>query len=112
MKRIVRTKNDARAARVRAKVRGGDRPRLTVFRSNMHIWAQIVDDAKGTTIAAAGDQGLKGTKTERATAVGVALAALALDKKIKAVVFDRGSYRFHGRVKALAEAARKGGLAF
>ena len=112
MKRIIRTKNDARAARVRAKVRGGDRPRLTVFRSNMHIWAQIVDDTKGITIAAAGDSGLKGTKIERATAVGAELARLAKDKKVEAVVFDRGSYRFHGRVLALAEAARKGGLAF
>ena len=93
------------------------RPRLAVFRSHKSIYAQIIDDTKGKTLVAASEKTVKWpkkklTKTERAFAVGEALAAKALKKKIKAVVFDRRKYLYHGRVKALAEGARKGGLEF
>jgi len=92
------------------------RPRLTVFRSNKHISAQIVDDVKQKTIAAASSLHLKSTaklpKTEAARLVGELLAKKAKVGKIAAVRFDRRHYRFHGRVKALAESARKGGLNF
>lgn len=90
------------------------RLRLTVFRSNQAIYAQIIDDQKGRTLAAANSLKLKtqDTKTKKAFAVGEQLAKKALKKKIKKVTFDRGSYRYHGRVKALAEGARKGGLLF
>ena len=93
------------------------RPRLAVFRSHKSIYAQIIDDAKGKTLVAANEKSIKWpkkklTKTEKALAVGEALATKALKKKIKEVVFDRRKYRYHGRVKALAEGARKGGLVF
>lgn len=100
-----------RAKRVRSKLRSvSSNPRLSVFRSNSHIWAQVIDDQKGQTLASASDAKLKGTKTERAAAVGQAIATQALKQGIKRVVFDRGPYRFHGRVKALADAAIKQGL--
>lgn len=100
-----------RATRVRNKLAAvAARPRLTVFRSNKHLWAQIIDDQKGITLIAANDQALKGTKTEKANALGVNLAKAAKAKKIKAVVFDRGPYRYHGRIKAVAEAAKNEGL--
>lgn len=102
-----------RALRVRASLRrGGNRPRLSVYRSDAHIWAQIIDDTNHKTIVAASDLGLKGTKTEKSKAVGVKIAQAALTAKITSVVFDRGSYRYHGRVRALAEAARSAGLTF
>ncbi len=85
-------------------MRVSDRPRLSVFRSNRFISAQVIDDRRGVTLAAA--------KGEEPAAVGERIAKIATDKKIAKVVFDRGPYRFHGRVKALAEAARKGGLKF
>jgi len=86
-------------------------PRLSVFRSNVHISAQIIDDQSGRTLVAASDYSLsKGTKIERAQAVGASLAKLALSAKITQVVFDRGPYRYHGRIKALAESARQTGL--
>jgi len=97
------------------------RPRLAVFRSLRAIYAQIIDDEKGKTLVAASEKDLaqaakktakKMTKTERARMVGEILARKALKKKVKAVVFDRRNYRYHGRVKALAEGARKGGLEF
>jgi len=95
------------------------RPRLCVFRSNAHIYAQIVDDASGTTVAAAStvDAETKGAvknggNIAAAKEVGKIVAKRALDKGIKAVVFDRGGYIYHGRVKALAEAAREAGLKF
>ena len=90
------------------------RPRLSVFRSCRAIYAQIIDDQKGRTLVAASNFKLavKGNKTVQARAVGELLAKKALKKKIKKIVFDRGSYRYHGRVKALAEGARKGGLIF
>lgn len=89
-----------------------ERPRLSVFRSSQHIYAQIIDDSTGKTLAAGSDIGLKGPKKTRALAVGEAVAKLALTKKIKKVVFDRGGSKYHGRVAALAEGARKGGLDF
>ena len=89
------------------------RPRLAVFKSSQHIYAQVIDDSKGMTLAAASDLALKtGTKTEKATQVGEELAKKALAKKVKSIVFDRGGFRYHGRVQALADGARKGGLEF
>lgn len=96
-----------------------ERPRLNVFRSLNHIYAQVIDDSKGHTIVSAStidpevEAQLKGLKkTEQARIVGKALAERALSQGIKKVVFDRGGYRYHGRVKALADAAREGGLEF
>ncbi|MEK7636998.1 MAG: 50S ribosomal protein L18 [Patescibacteria group bacterium] len=104
-----------RHRRVRARISGtADRPRLAVFRSHAHIEAQLIDDVAGHTLVSATDRPLnaKATKTERAAAVGTELAAKARTQKITTVVFDRGGYQYHGRVKALAEAARAGGLIF
>lgn len=102
-----------RRRRIRAKVSGtADRPRLAVRRSVQHISAQLIDDTTGKTLCSANDRGLKGTKSERASAVGKLLAEKAQTKKISAVVFDRGGYQYHGRVQALAEAARQAGLTF
>jgi large subunit ribosomal protein L18 len=91
-----------------------DRLRLSVFRSAKHVYAQIIDDAKGVTVAEANSKSLAptGKKTDQAKAVGAALAERALAAGIRRVVFDRGPYRYHGRVKALAEGAREGGLEF
>jgi large subunit ribosomal protein L18 len=115
----VLTKREARMRRhrrVRAKVSGtAERPRLVVFRSNRGIFAQLVDDACGRTLAAAGWTALgaaKGSKTDQAAQVGKALAAEAKKAGIERCVFDRGGYLYHGRVKALAEGAREGGLQF
>ncbi|HIU23100.1 MAG TPA: 50S ribosomal protein L18 [Candidatus Fimihabitans intestinipullorum] len=108
----------ARHARVRAKVSGTPEvPRLNVFRSNQNIFAQIIDDTKGTTLVSASsiDKDLKlanGSNIEAATKVGELIAKRAKEAKIKKVVFDRGGYLYHGRVKALAEAARANGLEF
>ena len=106
-----------RHRRVRGKVRGtAERPRLAVFRSNRGIFAQLVDDDAGKTVAAASWVGLaksfKGDKTEQAAEVGKRLAAAAKKAGVESVVFDRGGYLYHGRVKALAEGAREGGLSF
>ena len=101
--------------RTRRKVRvaAGERLRLSVFRSSKHIYAQIIDDSKGVTLASASSAAVKtGTKTDTAAAVGKALAEAATAKGVTKVVFDRGAYRYHGRVKALADAAREGGLDF
>jgi large subunit ribosomal protein L18 len=90
-------------------------PRLSVFRSNQHIWAQIIDDKHGKTLVSASTKtvkNLKGTKSEKAASVGQEIAKLALTKKIINIRFDRGLYRYHGRVKALADGARSGGLKF
>lgn len=101
---------------VRAKIVGtGARPRLSVFRSNVHIYAQVIDDEKSVTIASASDLKLKGgkmKKSEIAGAVGEAVAKAAIAKKVKKVIFDRNGFRYHGRIKALADGARKGGLEF
>ena len=104
-----------RHRRVRSKVRGtAERPRLAVFRSNRGIFAQLIDDESGRTIAGASWLGLsksfKGSKTEQAAEVGKRLADAAKKAGVEAAVFDRGGYLFHGRVKALADGAREGGL--
>lgn len=107
--------NERRKKRVRAKVRGtSERPRLSVFRSNRYIYAQLIDDTAGDTLVSASSKKIKSgrTKTEQAEAVGKMLAEEALDKGINKAVFDRGGYRYHGRVKALAEGAREKGLEF
>jgi large subunit ribosomal protein L18 len=104
-----------RHRRVRKNVRGvADRPRLAVFRSSNHIYAQVIDDDRGHTLASATSLELKSgdTKTVTAKAVGEAIAKQALAAGVTKVVFDRGGYKYHGRVKALAEAARSGGLSF
>ena len=106
-----------RRRRVRAKVSGtAERPRLAVFRSNLGIYAQLIDDHEGKTLASASSLALpktfKGTKTDQAAEVGKRLAAAAEKAGIKACVFDRAGYLYHGRVKALAEGAREGGLEF
>jgi large subunit ribosomal protein L18 len=113
------TKPQARARRhrrIRGKVFGtAERPRLVVFRSNKGISAQLVDDDSGKTLAGASWVGLKsfsGNKTAQAAEVGKALAAAAKDAGVETCVFDRGGYLYHGRVKALAEGAREGGLRF
>jgi large subunit ribosomal protein L18 len=116
---------DTRAARarrhrrIRVSLSGTDqRPRLNVFRSLQHIYAQVIDDATGTTLAAASTNepdaraGGSGSKTERARSVGKTIAERAKEKGISAVVFDRGGYMYHGRIKALADAAREAGLEF
>ncbi len=101
-------------ARVRAKISGTTaRPRLSVYRSNNFIYAQLIDDAKGTTIASASDvKAKKGTKIERAAAVGAEIAKNGGAKGVKSVVFDRNGFKYTGRIKILADSARKEGLEF
>lgn len=113
-----------RHRRVRARIKGtAERPRLSVFRSNNHVWVQAVDDAAGRTLAAASDREAvlknprgrasrtdSGTRVDRARKVGELIAKRVLQKKIQAVVFDRGGYRYHGIIQAVAEGARNGGL--
>lgn len=114
------SKNDRRLRikrRIRKIVTGtAEQPRLAVFRSNKEIYAQIINDATGVTIVAASskqkDIKAKGTKTEIAAIVGKAIAEKATKAGIEKIAFDRGGYLYHGRVKALAEAAREGGLKF
>lgn len=104
-----------RRQRVRARIAGSpERPRLTIFRSLRHLVAQVIDDQGGRTIVAASDTEAKarGTGTERAAIVGELIAKKAIAKSIRSVVFDRRGYKYHGQVKALADAARKGGLQF
>lgn len=124
MKRKIRDDGERRRARralsIRKKVNGSaERPRLTVFRSLKHIYAQVIDDVSGTTLAAASTQSkdlaeaLKGLKkSEKAEKVGRKLAEVALAKGIEAVVFDRSGRPYHGRIAALAKGAREGGLKF
>ncbi len=105
-----------RHMRVRGKISGtAERPRLNVYRSNKNIYAQLIDDVEGVTLASAStlDSEVSGNnKTERAAGVGALVAKRANEKKITEVVFDRGGYLYHGRVQALAEAARENGLKF
>lgn len=112
-----------RKRRTRLKIRGtSERPRLSVFRSNKHIYVQIIDDSKGITLATASTRGKtlvksfkkkgSGGNIDAAKQVGADIAKKAKDAGVERVVFDRGSYLFHGRVKALADAAREGGLVF
>jgi large subunit ribosomal protein L18 len=113
----VRQARERRHRRVRRKIAGtAERPRLAVHRSNRGIEAQLIDDVEGKTLASASHLGVKktfkGTKSEQAAEVGKQLAAAAKKAGIEAVVFDRGGYLYHGRVKALADAAREGGLEF
>lgn len=128
-KRLLRI---ARRRRVRAKIFGtAERPRLSVFRSHNHIYAQLIDDATGKTLVAASDINVLGaggdnkdgkasprgakktqTKSEMAALIGKKLAQIAQEKQIKKVIFDRGGFAYHGRIKALADAAREAGLEF
>ena len=119
--RVRKTRRQVRHKRVRRKVFGSaERPRMAVFRSLNNIYVQIIDDTQGHTLAAASslDPDVRvqvnggAPKSEVAALVGDAIAERALDKGIKSVVFDRGGFKYHGRAKALAEAARKGGLVF
>ena len=112
---------ERRRQRLRFQLRrkSGGRPRLSVFRSGKNIYAQVIDDAQGRTLAAASslekdlrEAGKTGANIEAATAVGKLIAERARAAGVEKVVFDRGSYLYHGRVKALAEAAREGGLSF
>ncbi len=101
--------------RIRTKINGtGQKPRLSVFRSNKDIYAQLIDDATGTTLAAANSRqkgaSTTGNKSDRSTEVGREIARKAKDLGIETCVFDRGGYLYHGRVKAVAEGAREGGL--
>jgi large subunit ribosomal protein L18 len=115
------TPRKRRHVRVRARVQGtAQRPRLNVFRSSAHIYAQLIDDGRGHTLAAASDleeavkerAGDSATKTARAKAVGEVIAERAKEAGVDTIVFDRGGFLYHGRVKAVAEAAREAGLKF
>jgi len=117
MKLSTREARARRQRRVRGKVSGSaERPRLVVFRSNLGIYAQLVDDGSGRTLTSAGWKGLaksfKGNKTDQAREVGKLIADRAKKAGYEAVVFDRAGYLYHGRVKALADGAREGGLKF
>ncbi len=104
-----------RHIRIRAKINGtAEKPRLVIYRSLSNHYAQLVDDVKHVTILSCDDLKSKdkGTKSERAKKVGMEIAKLALEKKITTCVFDRNGYRYHGRVKAIADGAREGGLKF
>ncbi len=105
-----------RQRRVRAKISGTDKkPRLCVFRSNKHIYVQLIDDTQKKTILSASDKSLKKgkmTKVDLGKEIGKMIAKKALEKKIEKVIFDRGPYKYHGRIKAVAEGAREGGLKF
>ena len=112
---------ERRTGRVRRALKkaAGSRPRLSIFRSSKHIYAQVIDDVKGQTIASASsmektmrDGGKTGANIDAAKAVGKLVAERATGKGVKEVVFDRGRFLYHGRVKALADAAREGGLSF
>ena len=105
-----------RQRRVRGKIIGtSETPRLSVFRSNNHIYVQLIDDASKKTLFGISDRHItkaEGTKISVAKLLGMEIAKMAVEKKITKVMFDRGSYRYHGRVKAVAEGAREGGLQF
>ena len=114
-----RAARQRRHRRIRVQLSGtGQRPRLNVFRSLQHIYAQVIDDTSGITLAAASTHeadsraSVKGSKTDRARVVGKTIAEREREKGIDSVVFDRGGYLYHGRVKALADAAREAGLDF
>ncbi|SRR5260221_821178 len=110
------TARQQRVTRIRNKVRGTkDRPRLSVYRSNTSTYAQIIDDTIGKTLLGVSGKTLQqasGTKTEKGKALGIALAEKAKKQKITKVVFDKGAYKYHGRIKAVADGAREGGLEF
>ena len=110
----LREKRIVRHRRVRAKIKGTSKlPRLSVFRSSKYIYLQVIDDAAGKTLFGISDRSIeKGTKFEKAYKLGKAAAGKILEKNIKKIVFDRGGFRYHGRVKALADGLREGGLIF
>jgi len=115
----VKARTDRRRATVRRAIKDAatGRARLTVFRSSKHIYAQVIDDQKGATVAAASSlekdmRSKTGANVDAAKAVGKLVAQRAIEKGVKSVVFDRGGYLYHGRIKALADAAREGGLQF
>lgn len=111
----IHVRRNRRRVRVRSRVFGtAERPRLSVFRSSKHIYAQVIDDVTGKTLAQASSSTLKvaGKKTDKSVSVGTEVAQKAKTVGITKVVFDRGGYRYHGRVKALADAAREAGLEF
>ncbi len=115
MKMTVRERQARIHSRVRKTINGtAARPRLNIFRSNKGIYAQVIDDVSGTTLAAASSKEVTttGTKTDKSKAVGQLVAEKAKAAGVGSVVFDRGGYLYHGRVKALAEGAREGGLDF
>jgi len=102
---------DRRHRRIRARISGTAlRPRLAIFRSNKHLYAQLIDDVKAITLAQANDSELKGKVADRATALGELIATRAKEHAIESAVFDRGGYQYMGRIKAIADGARKGGL--
>ncbi len=107
-------KRERRHSRIRAKVKGtAERPRLSVYKSNRYISGQIINDEKGVTLVSFTTKGLKGVKAQEASrTAGKELAKLALDKKVKMVVFDRGGFLYTGRVRDFAEGVREGGLTF
>lgn len=111
---MLKSKREARHKSIRRKVSGTpEKPRVAVYRSTQHIYAQIINDVEGKTLAASSDVKIeKGTKIEKAKQVGLSLAQQAVKNKINQVVFDRGGIKYHGRVAALAEGLRKGGLKF
>lgn len=111
---VKKLNTERRRKRIRAKISGtSETPRLSVFKSNRFTYSQLIDDTKGMTIVAFSSEKAKGkTKTEKAKATGMEIAKLALAKKIKEVVFDRGGFRYTGRIKALADGAREAGLKF
>jgi len=103
--------------RIRAKIKGTEKyPRLSIFRSNKYIYAQLIDDLNGKTLVSVSDIKInkknKLNKTEKAKEIGFSLAKKAINNKIKKIIFDRGGYKYHGRIKAVAEGAREGGLKF
>ena len=112
------TKKDLRRTRIKRGIRNkisgtAQQPRLSVFRSNTSVYAQLIDDVNGVTILSTSSKKIEeGTKSEQAKSVGLAVASAALEKGVSNVVFDRNGYLYHGRVKALAEGAREGGLKF
>lgn len=114
--KIKKQLKEKRRVRIRAKVKGTKvRPRLSVFRSLKHLYVQLIDDQAGKTLVAVSDSELKsakGKKTDLAMVAGKLLAKMALEKKITKVVFDRAGNKYHGRIKAVAEGARSGGLEF
>lgn len=112
-KKYTRIKKIRRTKRTRAKIFGTkDVPRLSVFRSNRHIWAQVINDVEGRTLISVSEEKTGVAKSERAEAAGKIAAEKCLKAGISKVIFDRGGAKYHGRIKAFAEAARKGGLKF
>ncbi len=112
MKTSIKEKRIRRHTRIRTIISGtATRPRFSVFKSNKYLYAQLINDTVGNTLLAANSQGIKkGTALEKAKEVGITLAKLAVEKKIKEAVFDRGGFRYTGKIKAIADGAREGGL--